>query len=56
MHYFRGAAAFVVVGDLDVLGLVPVDVDPALVLVGVEHAKPAGTRGIVSIRELGSKS
>ena len=39
LYNFRGTAAFVVIGNLEVLGIVPVDVDLAVVLVDVQGAE-----------------
>ena len=51
MHkHFRGATALVVVSNDKVLGLPVVDVDLAVVLVGVQSAKLAETRSIASIK------
>lgn len=49
MYYFRRPTAFIVIGVLEILGPIPVDVDPAVPLVGIEGTA-AGIRGIISIQ------
>ena len=47
-HYFRGATAFVVIGHGQILGVIPVDVDLTVVLVGIKGTSPEA-RGIFSV-------
>lgn len=56
IHNFRSAAALIVVRDLKVLGPPIADVDPAVILVGVQGAELAKTRGIAPIQITKSKS